>query len=175
MGASAKCHVGVLPLFILLTMNPMSDQALRTALDHETTSIVQQLQADNARLRNELATAKANLGNRYLRSVLNLIDKHRDMGYHGLDVIDRCLVLHTEGDEDGETQEMLEQLYQFPLEGKLAIIPVLCGLGYWVMHESNIDHDCPFTVHWNHGTTEEQLRRDYYDFFTRGGILHRPH
>ena len=82
------------------------------------------------------------------------------MGYHGLDVIDRCLVLHTEGDEDGETQEMLEQLYQFPLEGKLAIIPVLCGLGYWVMHESNIDHDCPFTVHWNHGTTEEQLRRD---------------
>ena len=61
-------------------MNPISDRALRTALDHEATSIVRQLQADNERLRNELATAKANLGNRYLRSVLNLIDKHRDMG-----------------------------------------------------------------------------------------------
>ena len=62
-------------------MNPISDQALRTALDHEAISIVRQLQADNERLRNELVTAKANLGNRYLRSVLNLIDKHRDMGF----------------------------------------------------------------------------------------------
>ena len=152
-------------------MNPISDQALRTALDHEATSTVRQLQADNELLRNELATVKANLRNRYLRSVLNLIDKHRDMGYGGLDVIDECLVLH---DEDGADGEMLEQLYRFPLEGKLAIIPVLCGLGYWVIHESNIDHNCPFTVHWDHGTTEEQLRRDYYGFFTRGGILHRP-
>ena len=154
-------------------MDPISDQALRTALDHEAISIVRQLQADNERLRNELATAKANLANRYLRSVLNLIDKHRDMGYGSLDVIDERLVLHTEGDEDGETQEMIEQLYQTPLEEKLAIIPVLCGLGYWVMRESNIDHDCPFTVHWNH--TEEKLRRVYYDFFNRGGVLYHPH
>ena len=65
-------------------MNPISDQALRITLDHETTSIVRQLQADNERLRNELARAKANLANRYLRSVLNLIDKHRDMGYRQL-------------------------------------------------------------------------------------------
>ena len=150
-------------------MNPTSDQALRTALDHETTSIVRQLQADNERLRNELAATKANLGNRYLRSVLNLIDKHRDMGYGSLDVIDERLVLHDEGGADGM---MRNQLYHFPLESKLSIIPVLCGLGYWVMHESNIDHDCPFTVHWNN--TEERLRMDYYDFFTRGGILHRP-
>ena len=64
-------------------MNPISDQALRITLDHETTSIVRQLQADNERLRNELATAKANLANRYLRSVLNAIDKHRDMGLDG--------------------------------------------------------------------------------------------
>ena len=120
-------------------MDPISEQALRAALDHETTSIVRQLQADNERLRNELATAKANLANRYLRSVLNLIDKHRDMGSGSLDVIDERLVLRTEGDEDGETHEMLEQLYRFPLEEKLAVIPVLCGLGYWVMHESNID------------------------------------
>ena len=153
-------------------MNPISDQALRITLDHETTSIVRQLQADNERLRNELARAKANLANRYLRSVLNLIDKHRDMGYGGLDVIDERLVLHDEDDEDGDSEEMLEQLYRFPLEEKLACIPVLCGLGYWVMHESNIDSNCPFTVHWNH--TEEKLRRVYYDFFTRGGILHRP-
>ena len=154
-------------------MDPISDQALRTALDHEAISIVRQLQADNERLRNELATAKANLANRYLRSVLNLIDKHRELGYcHGsLDVIDERLVLHDEGGADGM---MRNQLYQFPLEEKLAIIPVLCGLGYWVMHESIIDHDCPFTVHWDHGTTEEKLRRVYYDFFTRGGVLHRP-
>ena len=154
-------------------MNPISDQALRITLDHETTSIVRQLQADNERLRNELATAKANLANRYLRSVLNLIDKHRDMGYHGLDVIDERLVLHDPNDEDGDSEEMLEQLYQTPPEEKLAVIPVLCGLGYWVMHESIIDHDCPFTVHWNH--TEEKIRRVYYDFFTRGGILYHPH
>ena len=48
-------------------MNPISDQALRITLDHETTSSVRQLQADNERLRNELARAKANLANRYLR------------------------------------------------------------------------------------------------------------
>jgi len=157
-------------------MNPISDQALRTALDHEATSIVRQLQADNQRLRNELATAKANLGNRYLRSVLCLIDKHREMGYDGLDVIDHCLVLHGVGDEDdegGDSQEMLDQLIRFPLEEKLAIIPVLCGLGYWVMHESNIDHTSPFSVHWN--GTEETLRKVYCDFFSRGGILHHPH
>ena len=124
-----------------ITMNPISDQALRTALDHEATSIVRQLQADNQRLRNELATAKANLGNRYLRSVLCLIDKHREMGYDGLDVIDHCLVLHGVGDEDdegGDSQEMLDQLIRFPLEEKLAIIPVLCGLGYWV--HARIEH-----------------------------------
>ena len=157
-------------------MNLISDQALRTDLDHEAISIVQQLQADNERLRNELATAKVNLGNRYLRLVLNPIDKHRDMGFGSLDVIDGCLVLHglgDEDDEDGETQEMLEQLYRFPLKEKLAIIPVLCGLGYWAMHESNIDRNCPFTVHWNH--TETKLRKVYYDFFTRGGVLYHPH
>ena len=151
-------------------MNPISDQALRAALDHETTSIVRQLQADNQRPRIELATANVNLGNRYLRSVLNAIDKHRDTEPDGGIVLsDERLVLHDEGGADGM---MLEQLYQFPLEDKLAIIPVLCGLGYWVMQESNIDRNCPFTVHWNN--TEEQLRRDYYDFFTHGGILHRP-
>jgi hypothetical protein len=154
-------------------MDPISDQALRTALDHEAISIVRQLQADNERLRNELARAKANLANRYLRSVLNLIDKHRDMGAGSLDVIDERLVLHDPNDEDGDSEEMLEQLYQTPPEEKLAVIPVLCGLGYWVMHESIIDHDCPFTVHWNH--TEEKIRRVYYDFFTRGGILYHPH
>ena len=154
-------------------MNPISDQALRITLDHETTSIVRQLQADNERLRTELTRAKANLANRYLRSVLSLIDKHRDMGAGSLDVIDERLVLHDPNDEDGDSEEMLEQLYQTPPEEKLAVIPVLCGLGYWVMHESIIDHDCPFTVHWNH--TEEKLRRVYYDFFSRGGVLHRPH
>jgi hypothetical protein len=154
-------------------MDPISDQALRTALDHEAISIVRQLQADNERLRNELARAKANLANRYLRSVLNLIDKHRDMGAGSLDVIDERLVLHDPNDEDGDSEEMLEQLYQTPPEEKLAVIPVLCGLGYWVMHESIIDHDCPFTVHWNH--TEEKLRRVYYDFFNRGGVLYHPH
>ena len=154
-------------------MNPISDQALRITLDHETTSIVRQLQADNERLRNELATAKANLANRYLRSVLNLIDKHRDMGAGSLDVIDERLVLHDPDDEDGDSEEMLEQLYRFPLEEKLAVIPVLCGLGFWVMHETNIDSSCPFTVHWNH--TEEKIRRVYYDFFTRGGIPCHPH
>ena len=155
-------------------MNSITEQALRTALDHEPTSVVRQLQADNERLRNELSTtANANLANRYLRSVLNAIDKHRDMGLDGgIELFDERLVLHNEGLHMDDQQEMLEQLYQFPLEDKLAIIPVLCGLGYWVMHESNIDHDCPFTVHWNN--TEERLRMHYYDFFTRGGILHRP-
>jgi len=149
-------------------MNPISDQALRAALDHETTGIVRQLQADNQRLRIELATANANLCNRYLRSVLNAIDKHRDTEVDGgIVLFDERLVL--QGGADGM---MLEQLYQSPLEERLAIIPVLCGLGYWIMHESNIDRHCPFTVHWNN--TEEQLRRVYYDFFSRGGILHRP-
>ena len=154
-------------------MNPTSEQALRAALDHETTSIVRQLHADNERLRIELATANANLRNRYLRSVLNLIDKHRDMEVNGgIELFDERLVLHNDGLHMDDQQAMLEQLYQFPLDDKLAIIPVLCGLGYWVMHESNIYRHCPFTVLWDQ--TEEQLRMDCYGFFTRGGILHRP-
>jgi hypothetical protein len=155
-------------------MNPTSDQALRTALDHETTSIVRQLQADNERLRNELATAKANLGNRYLRSVLNLIAKHRDMGVGGgIHVIDERLVLHDDGLHMDAA--MVEQLYQIPLEDKLAIIPVLCGLGYWVVHESNIDtpfRQITFTVLWDQ--TEEQLHNVCDKYVPRGGILHRP-
>ena len=154
-------------------MDPISNQALRAALDHETISIVRQLQADNERLRNELVRAKANLTNCYLSLVLKLIDEHRDMGFGSLNVIDERLVLHDQDDEDGDSEEMLEQLYRFPLEEKLAVIPVLCGLGYWVMHETNIDSSCPFTVHWNH--TEEKLRRVYYDFFNRGGVLYHPH
>ena len=126
--------------------------------------------ADNQRLRNELATAKANLGNRYLRSVLNLIDKHRALGSTSDWLYDDYLVLHDNG--FGTDGMMREQLYQFPLEDKLAIIPVLRGLGYWVMHDSNINRNFPFMVRWN--TTEERLRRDHYDFFTRGGVLHRP-
>ena len=102
-------------------MNPTSDQALRTALDHETTSIVRQLQADNERLRNELATAKANLGNRYLRSVLNLIAKHRDMGVGGgIHVIDERLVLQNDGLHDHIQQAVFGQLFEMPLEEKLA-------------------------------------------------------
>ena len=156
-------------------MNPTSEQALRAALDHETTSIVRQLHADNERLRIELATANANLRNRYLRSVLNLIDKHRDMEVNGgVELSDERLVLHNDGLHMDDQQAMLEQLYQFPLEDKLAIIPVLCGLGYWVMQESNIDRHSPFAVLWDQ--TEEDLRMDCDDdgFFTRGGILHRP-
>ena len=83
-------------------LRPSSAHRPRSRGDQQI-SIVRQLQADNERLRNELATAKANLGNRYLRSVLNLIGKHRDMGFGSLDVIDDRLVLHDEGDEDGET------------------------------------------------------------------------
>ena len=50
-------------------MDPISDRALHTILDHETSRIVRQLRADDERLQNELSAAKANLSNRYLRSV----------------------------------------------------------------------------------------------------------
>ena len=52
---------------------------MRTVLDHGAGSVMRQLRVENERLRNELAMANANIGNRYLRSVLNLIDKHREM------------------------------------------------------------------------------------------------
>ena len=96
-------------------MNPISDQALRIALDHETTSIVRQLQADNERPHTELVRAKANLTNCYLSSLLKLIDEHRDMGFGSLNVIDEGLVWYDEDVEDGDSQETLEQLYQIPL------------------------------------------------------------
>ena len=51
------------------------------------------------------------------------------MGYGSLDVIDKRLVLQSEDDEDGDSQEMLAQLYRLPHEERLVIIPVLCGLG----------------------------------------------
>ena len=156
-------------------MDPTADQAMRTVLDHGAGSVMQQLQADNERLRNELAQVKANLSNRYLRSVLNLIDKHKDLGYGSLEVSDERLVLYGHRHRDIDVEEMLEQLSRFPRDDKLAVIPVLCELGYWVMLQSNIDRidsGCPFAIHWNHD--EEKIHRVYYDFFARGGVLHRP-
>lgn len=153
-------------------MNPASNQALRIAIVHERDSVIKQLQADNERLQNELANAKANLNNRYLRSVLNLIDKHRDMGFGGLDVLDDRLVLNGEGDEDDDSQEMLDGLVVMPVAEKLKVIPILCELGYFVLEFKPTLHDCPFAVDWN--TTEERLRHVYSGFFSRGGILHRP-
>ena len=150
-------------------MNPISDQALRITLDHETTSIVRQLQADNERLRNELATAKANLGNRYLRSVLNLIDKHREMCFSQVDVFDRLLVL---ADDAVEYDEMLNGLVSMPIEEKLRIIPALCKLGYFVLEDYPASQTCPFSVNFN--MTEERIRRVYHGFFARGGVLHLP-
>ena len=140
-------------------MDPISDEALRTVTNHEATSIVRQLRTDNERLRNELATAKANLRNRYLRSVLNLVDKHRDMGTGSVEVSDWRLVLQSEYDDEGDSIEMLNGLYRLPLEEKLAIIPVLCGLGYGATHEWDIhcigrNSNCPFSVHWNHAETK---------------------
>ena len=154
-------------------MDPTADQAMRTVLDHGAGSVMQQLQTENERLLNELAHAKANLSNRYLRSVLNLVDKHKDLGAGSLEVHDDWRVLYGPHD-DIDVDEMLKQLCEFPCEDKLAVIPVLCELGFWVMHENTdrIDSGCPFTIHWNHD--EEKIHRVYYDFFARGGILHRP-
>ena len=153
-------------------MVPISDQALRAALGHETTSIVRQLQADNERLRNELARAKANLANRYLRSVLNLIDKHRELEFIGIDVLDNELTLYDDVDANNR-HEMLDGLIDMPVAEKLKGIPALCELGYFVREFKPALHDCPFAVDWS--TTEERLRHLYQGFFSRGGVLHRPH
>ena len=103
-------------------MYPISNQALRAALDHETTSTVRQLQADNERLRNELARAKANLANRYLRSVLNLIDKHRELEFIGIDVLDNELTLYDDVDANNR-HGMLNGLIDMPVTEKLKSHP----------------------------------------------------
>ena len=107
-------------------MNPISNQALHTALDHETISIVRLLQANNERLRNELASAKADLGNRYLRSVPNLIDKHRELGeVGGVDVLDNELALYDDVDQSNR-HDILTGLIDMPVADKLRVIPALC-------------------------------------------------
>jgi len=150
-------------------MNPVDDQAMRTVLDHGAGSVMRQLRVENERLRNELAMASANLGNRYLRSVLNLIDKHREMVYGQVEVMDRLLVLD---DEAVEYDEMLNGLAAMPIEQKLRIIPALCKLGYFVLEDYPASQTCPFSVNFN--MTEERIRRVYHGFFARGGILHLP-
>ena len=153
-------------------MNPVDDQAMRTVLDHGAGSVMRQLRVENERLRNELAMANANIGNRYLRSVLNLIDKHREMHptVRYLDVLDRSLVL---ADDAVEYDEMLNGLAAMPIEQKLRIIPALCKLGYFVLEDGSVhSQTCPFSVNFN--MTEERIRRVYHGFFARGGILHLP-
>ena len=151
-------------------MDLTADQALRTVLDHGAGSVVRQLRVENERLRNDLAMANANLGNRYLRSVLNLIDKHCEMGYGRVNVIDDLLVLD---DEAVEYDEMLNGLLSMPIEEKLRIIPALCKLGYFVLEDGSVhSQTCPFSVNFN--MTEERIRRVYHGFFARGGILHLP-
>ena len=150
-------------------MDLTADQALRTVLDHGAGSVVRQLRVENERLRNDLAMANANLGNRYLRSVLNLIDKHREMGYGQVEVIDRLLLLD---DDAVEYDEMLNGLVSMPIEEKLRIIPALCKLGYFVLEEKPASQTCPFSVNFN--MTEEHIRRVYHGFFARGGVLHLP-
>ena len=151
-------------------MDLTADQALRTVLDHGAGSVVRQLRVENERLRNDLAMANANLGNRYLRSVLNLIDKRREMGYGRVNVIDDLLVLD---DEAVEYDEMLNGLAAMPIEQKLRIIPALCKLGYFVLEDGSVhSQTCPFSVNFN--MTEERIRRVYHGFFARGGILHLP-
>ena len=147
---------------------------MRTVLDHGAGSVMRQLRVENERLRNELAMANANIGNRYLRSVLNLIDKHREMYremcFSQVDVFDRLLVLD---DDAVEYDEMLNGLAAMPIEQKLRIIPALCKLGYFVLEDGSVhSQTCPFSVNFN--MTEERIRRVYHGFFARGGILHLP-
>ena len=150
-------------------MDLTADQALRTVLDHGAGSVVRQLRVENERLRNDLAMANANLGNRYLRSVLNLIDKRREMGYGRVNVIDDFLVLD---DEAVEYDEMLNGLLSMPIEEKLRIIPALCKLGYFVLEEKPAPQTFPFSVDFD--VTEEHIRRVSHGFFARGGVLHLP-
>ena len=156
-----------------LTMNPISNQALRTALDHETISIVRMLQADNEHLQNEFASANADLGNRYLRSVLNLIDKHRKLDeVGGVDVLGNELALYDDVDQSNR-YDMLTGLIDMPVAEKLRVIPALCELGYFVRKFKPTLHDCPFAVDWN--TTEEHLHHLYQGFFARGeSCIARP-
>ena len=144
--------------------------ALRIALCHETTPLIDCLEAENRRLKLEVVRLRAGLGNRYLRSVLNLIDKHRSLGYNGVDVLDNNLVLADEDDQD----QMLEELVHMDVHDKLAVIPYLTSMGYFVIEirtEGNWLHDCPFSVNWD--TTEDKLRTVYAASFQRGSILHQ--
>ena len=42
--------------------------------------------------------------------MLNLIDKHRELGAGSLEVIDERLVLHDQDDEDGDSEEQEVEL-----------------------------------------------------------------
>ena len=144
--------------------------ALRIALCHETTPLIDCLEAENQRLKLEVVRLRAGLGNRYLRSVLNLVDKHCSLGYGGVDVLDNNLVHEDEDDQD----QMLEELVHMDVHDKLAVIPYLTTMGYFVIEirtEGNWLSDCPFSVHWD--TTEDKLRTVYAASFQRGSILHQ--
>ena len=146
--------------------------ALRAAMCHETAPLIDRLEAENRRLKLEVVRLHAGLGNRYLRSVLNLVDKHRSLGYDGVDVLDNNLVL---ADEDEAEDQMLEELIHMDVRDKLAVIPYLTTMGYFVIEirtEGNWIHDCPFSVNWD--TTEDKLRKVYAASFERGSILYQP-
>ena len=156
----------------------MTDTKTHTALSvvcaHTVNPTIQEQRAEIASLRRENARLDAGLKNRYLRSVLNLVDKHRDLDFTSVEVLVNNLTLT---DEDASTEEyMLDQLIDMPFQEKLAIIPYLTALGYWVteMREEGgqPNYDCPFSVHRN--TNEQRLRRVYADSFARGSVLHAP-
>ena len=148
--------------------------ALSVVCAHTVNPTIKEQRAEIASLRRENARLDAGLKNRYLRSVLNLVDKHRDFDYTGVEVLNDRLMLT---DEDASTEQgMLGQLIEMPIQEKLAIIPYLTALGYWVIEireeGGQPAHDCPFSVDWN--TNEQRLRRVYADTFARGSVLHAP-
>ena len=75
-------------------------------------------------------------------------------------------------DNEETEDEMLEEIICMPIEQKLAVIPCLTAMGYFVI-ESDDPDDCPFSVY-SPGDNETRLREVYADSFARGLVLHTP-
>ena len=104
--------------------------------------------------------------------MLNLIDKHRELGeVGGVDMLDNELALYDDVDQSNR-HGMLTGLIDMPVADKLRVIAALCELGYFVREFKATLNDCLFAVDWN--TTKDHLRHLYQGFFARGGVLHRP-
>jgi polyhydroxyalkanoate synthesis regulator phasin len=105
-----------------MPLDSRTTRALSVVLNEATTAQM----TENTRLKNEVASMRRNLNDRWLLDVLHLIDQHNDGGFDGVEVHDANL-------DDVVSYDRLVSIGEMSQEEKQRILPTLCEMGFDVL------------------------------------------